>query len=294
MRHIYLLTTFLLFLLAPSSYAAVDLELTQGVQSAMPLAVVPLAGNAQSTELLDIAAVVSTDLQNSGRFRLLDRAKMQEKPQGVDQVRAKTWQDLGMDNLVVGSIKPGSDGKYQVSIQLLDIYGGRKGMNGAKPSLLLDKQFIVPAPGMRKLAHHISDLIYEKLTGERGIFSTHLAYVVVEKKHNIPSKYCLEVSDVDGFDPKSLMVSQEPIMSPAWSPDGSKIAYVSFEKNRAGIFIQEIASGKRRLVTEYPGINGAPSWSPDGTKLAFVLSKEGSPSIYTLDVSTDALVQTQR
>lgn len=291
LRHIYFISTFLVLLFAPSCYAAVDLELTQGIQSAMPLAVVPLAGNAQSSDLLDISAVVSQDLQNSGRFRLLDRAKMLEKPENANQVNAKTWQSLGMDNLVVGSIKPSSDGKFQVSIQLLDILGSKKGANDAQPTLLLEKQFVVPPQGMRKLAHHISDLIYEKLTGEKGVFSTHIAYVVVEKKNTIPSRYRLEVSDMDGYDPKSLIVSQEPIMSPSWSPDGSKIAYVSFEKNHAGIFVQEIATGKRRLVTDYPGINGAPSWSPDGSKLAFVLSKGGSPSIYTLDVATNALVQ---
>jgi TolB protein len=272
------------------SEAAVDLELTQGINSALPLAVVPFGGNAQSTELLDIAAIVNSDLQNSGRFRLIDQAKMLEKPQSIDQVHAKLWQGLAVDNIAIGSVKASNDGKYQVNVQLLDVYG-KKNITNAKPTILLEKQFIVPSQGMRKLAHHISDLIYEKLTGQRGIFSTHIAYVVVEKKHNIPSRYKLEVSDVDGFDPKTLLVSQEPIMSPAWSPEGSKIAYVSFEKNHPGIYVQEIASGQRRLVTDYPGINGAPSWSPDGTKLAFVLSKGGAPNVYTLDISSNSLVQ---
>jgi TolB protein len=285
-------TTFILFALFSShALAAVDLELTQGMQSTLPVAVVPFGGNAQSADLLDVAALVNQDLQNSGHFKLLDRAKMLEKPQNAEQVNAKTWQDLAMDDIVVGSVKPSGDGKYQVDVQLLDIYGGKKGTLGAKPTVLLEKQFVVPAAGMRKLSHHISDLIYEKLTGEKGVFSTHLAYVVVEKKNNIPSRYRLEVSDMDGFDPKSLIVSKEPIMSPSWSPDGTKIAYVSFEKNHAGIFVQEIATGKRRLLTDYPGINGAPAWSPDGSKLAFVLSKGGSPNIYSLDIGSNSLVQ---
>lgn len=273
------------------AYGAVDLELTQGMQSALPIAVVPLNGNLSSSDMVDIAEIVNQDLQNSGRFRLLDRSKMPEKPANLAQTNAKLWQSNNTDDIVVGAVKPTTDGKYQVDIQLLDIYGGNKTLPGAKPTVLLEKQFIVPASGMRKLSHHISDLVYEKLTGEKGVFSTHIAYVVVEKKNNIPTRYRLEVADVDGFNPKSLIVSQEPIMSPSWSPDGSKIAYVSFEKKVAGIYVQEIATGNRRLVTNYPGINGAPAWSPDGSKLAFVLSKGGAPNIYTLDTTTNNLVQ---
>lgn len=291
MRQFIKVTCFLLAFVLPSAHAAVDLELTKGMKSTIPIAIIPFSGNATSTDLLDIAAIVNADLQNSGRFTLLDRAKMIDKPQTVDQVNPKTWQGLGMDNLLVGTIKPAADGKFQVDLQLLDIYGGQKGNANAKPAVLLSKEFLVPNQGMRKLSHHISDLVYEKLTGEKGIFSTHIAYVVVEKSRNIPVRYRLEVSDVDGYDPKNLIVSHQPIMSPSWSPDGSKIAYVSFEKNHAGIYIQNIATGTRRLLTDYPGINGAPSWSPDGKKLAFTLSKEGSPSIYTLDLETNNLVQ---
>jgi TolB protein len=287
-----LFCVFLVWISLPG-YAALDLELTQGVQGAIPIAIVPLAGNATSSELIDIAAVINSDLQNSGRFKVLDRAQVTETPQSIDQVNAKTWQALGMDNLVVGTVRKLSDAKYQVNFQLLDVYGGKKGQGPAnsQSSLLLTKEFIVPATGMRKLAHHISDLIYEKLTGERGVFATHIAYVVVEKLHNIPARYRLEVADIDGDDPRNVLVSKQPIMSPAWSPDGKKIAYVSFENGRAAIYVQDIATGHRRLVTDYPGINGAPAWSRDGTKLAFVLSKEGSPNIYTLDISTNNLVQ---
>lgn len=285
------LICFLLFFITLPGYAAVDLELTQGASGAIPVAIIPFGGNATSADLLDIAAIVNADLQNSGRFRLLDRAKMQEKPQSMEEVKAKTWQDLTMDNLVIGTLKQAADGRYQVNFQLLDIYGGKKGSGTAQPSVLLSKEFSVPGPGMRKLAHHISDLVYEKLTGERGVFATHIAYVVVEKAHNIPVRYRLEISDADGYDPRNVLVSKQPIMSPAWSPDGRKIAYVSFEKNHAGIYIQDIATGSRRLATDYPGINGAPAWSPDGTKLAVVLSKGGTPNIYTLDVESNNLIQ---
>jgi TolB protein len=281
--HLIKALSFLLVFVCLTTEAGVDLELTQGVKSALPLAVVPFGGNSATTGLLDIAGIINTDLANSGRFKLLDQAKMLEKPQNVEQVVPKSWQMLGMENLVVGAIKPAAEGKYQVSMQLLNV--------AAKPSILLTKDFLVAPKGMRRLAHHISDLVYEKLTGQKGIFSTHIAYVVVEKSRNIPVRYRLEVADVDGYDPKNLIVSHEPIMSPAWSPDGSRIAYVSFEKKHAGIYIQEIASGNRRLVTDFPGINGAPTWSHDGTKLAFTLSKEGSPSIYMLDLGTNSLTK---
>lgn len=273
-------------------YAEVELELTKGTQSAMPLAIVPFGGNATSTQLLDIAAIVNSDLEKSGHFRLLDRGKMLERPQTLDQVNAQVWQGLGMDNLLLGTVKPTPDGRYQVNFQLLDIYGGKKGEPMVKPSQLLTKEFLVSASGMRKLGHHISDLVYEKLTGEKGVFSTHIVYVVVEKgQTGVPVRYRLELADMDGYNPRNLLVSQQPIMSPSWSPDGNKIAYVSFEKNLPGIYIQDISTGQRRLVANYPGINGAPAWSRDGSQLAFVLSKEGAPHIYTLDLSTNVLVQ---
>lgn len=292
MRPYISLIYFLFLCFSPVSNAAVDLELTKGVESALPLAVVPFAGNAASPRLIDIAAIVNADLKSSGRFHLLDRDKMPERPATNDQVNPKVWTSLGMDNLLVGALKPTADGSYEISLKLLDMYGGKKNSAAtAKPAILLAKQFLVSPSGMRKLAHHISDLIYETLTGEKGVFSTHIAYVVVEKQNHIPVRYRLEVAHMDGYDQRNLMVSQEPIMSPAWSPDGSKIAYVSFEKNRPGIYIQEISTGKRRLVADFPGINGAPAWSPDGTKLALVLSKEGTPNIYTLDLSSNDLVQ---
>ena len=155
--------------------------------------------------------------------------------------------------------------RYEVSFTLSDAVA-----NGA---VLLTKSYQISANQLRPLAHHISDEVYQKLTGERGIFSTRIAYISVQRTTSA-THYSLEVADADGHNPQSLLVSSEPIMSPAWSPNGKNISYVSFEKKRAQIFTVSVETGQRRLITSFPGINGAPAWSPDGSQLAVVLSKE--------------------
>ena len=135
------------------------------------------------------------------------------------------------------------------------------------------------------------DNIFEKILGIKGIFSTKIAYILVKRQSNLEAQYFLEVADEDGYNPRAILISHDPIMSPAWSPEGTKIAYVSFEKQHAAIYISDLATGNRTLVTRFPGINGAPAFSPDGKKLALVLSKEGSPKIYTIDLQTKKLTQ---
>jgi TolB protein len=159
--------------------------------------------------------------------------------------------------------------------------------SGEGNHILLTREFAVPASQLRKAGHHIADLVYEQLTGNKGVFSTRIAYVVVQQN----GRYQLIVADADGYNPKPILTSPEPIMSPSWSHDGSRIAYVSFEGKRAQIFISNIATGARKKVTEFAGINGAPAWSPDDAKLALVLSKNGSPKIYTIDLNGGDLQQ---
>ena len=161
----------------------------------------------------------------------------------------------------------------------------------AAPSALLTGSQIATVPQLRSLAHYISDDVYQKLTGVRGLFSTRIAYISVQWQKNRTASYRLEVADADGFNAKPLLISPEPVMSPSWSPDGRQIAYVSFEKQRAEIYISDLTTGQRRLVSKFPGINGAPAWSPDGTKMALVLSKENVPKIYVMNLANNQLEQ---
>ena len=144
---------------------------------------------------------------------------------------------------------------------------------------------------MRRTAHEISDIIYEKLIGIRGAFATRVVYVTVNKKQDGSKQFTLEVSDADGYNPQVLLESSEPLLSPAWSPDGSKVAYVSFEGKNSAIYIQDVTTGKRERVASNPGINSAPAWSPDGKRLALTLSKDGNPEIYIMNISNKSLTR---
>lgn len=160
--------------------------------------------------------------------------------------------------------------------------------------ILLDQTFVVNASEFRRLAHKISDLVYEKLTGIKGVFSTKIAYVIVTRDGPGRAEYRLELADADGANAKTLLNSSEPLLSPAWSPDGRQLAYVSFENKRSEVYIQDIASGHREVVANHKGINSAPAWSPDGRQLALSLSKDGNPEIYVLNLQTKKLSRVTR
>jgi TolB protein len=262
-------------LFSTSINAALDLELTQGIDTAIPIAVVPFA------EHPEISEIVSADLKNSGRFRLIESSSMGQLPRDISNIDYSYWLGKKINNVVMGTVISGL-GKYQVNIQLFDIYGH---------SVLLNKQFVSTKGQLRHLAHRISDLIYQQLTGERGVFSTKIAYILAQKKSAKQVKYSLMVADADGYIPKQLLVSNEPIMSPAWSPDGKNIAYVSFEGRNSAIYVQNVATGSRHILSKHPGINGAPAWSPDGNSIALVLTLTGYPKIYTIDLATSRLQQ---
>lgn len=282
--------SFFSILFCQSAFALLNLELTQGVAGAVPIAVVPFAVSGDAPPV-DISSVVTNDLQNSGRFKVFGRSSLSSFPSDVNAVQFNYFRDLGADNLVIGKVQAMGGDRYQVSFQLLDVFKGKDKGAAAQQALQLTQKVVVSGSQLRGLAHHISDMVYEKILGVRGVFSTRLAYVVVQRSAGAPTRYILEVSDQDGVNPRPLLNSTDPIMSPSWSPDGKHLAYVSFENRRASIYIQDVATGARHIVSQYPGINGAPAWSPDGRKLAVVLSKDGSPNIYVINLASNALTQ---
>ncbi|WP_435235325.1 Tol-Pal system beta propeller repeat protein TolB [Psychromonas sp. PT13] len=267
--------------------ARLDILITEGVNTARPIAVVPFKwlGNGPKPE--QFADIIAADLQRSGKFSPIALNKMPNTPSNSSDIDYAQWHNMGVEAIVIGEIQPTEEAnKYSITYELLNVVTGNLEMSAYNPTL--DKRrFLVANTKTREHAHRISDLVYEKLTGERGAFLTRIAYVAVDRNSSHP--YQLRISDYDGYGEKSILRSKQPIMSPAWSPDGRKLAYVSFENRHSEIYVQDLYTQQRELVTSFPKINGAPSWSPDGKKLALVLSKDGQPDIYVLTVATKAL-----
>jgi len=229
---------------------------------------------------IKISDVVDSDLGGSGFFKPLSEDDMLTKPSEPERVNFKDWQVLGQDYLVIGQVV-GNGGSYNIQFHLFNVHNGE---------LLMGYRLTVGTNELRRASHHISDLIYEKITGRKGAFNTRIAYVTSVPK-NGGKQYMLQVADADGFNPRTIAESPEPIMAPAWSPDGSKIAYVSFHTKRSEIYVQTLATGQRESVSSYHGINGAPAFSPDGGRLAITLSKDGSPDVYVLDLASRNLTR---
>lgn len=261
--------------------AVLNLELTEGVVSALPIAIVPFSGVDQEGENA-IANVVSNDLQNSGRFKVLPASALKQKPTSLDQVDFSKWKSSGVDHVLIGNVTSANNGKMKIQFTLLDVF---KGQDNKQSAVVVSETFDANAKDMRRAAHHISDAIYQQLIGQKGVFSTRIAYITVQSRGDY-SKYRLEVADADGYNPKAILISHEPIMSPAWSHNGRKLAYVSFENKRAEIYVADVMTGSREKISGVAGINGAPAWSPDDKKIAMVLSKSGSPKIYVYDLTS--------
>jgi TolB protein len=259
--------------------ATLTIEITQGVDSALPIAVVPFDTSGLSSKLpVDLAEIVSSDLNRSGVLKAMERGAMPGTPHYSNQVNYDHWRNAGQDYLVVGRVLEESPGIYRIEFQLLDVL---------KRKQLLGRAMEAKIRNLRSRAHQVSDFIYEQITGTRGAFNTRIAYVLAQK--DAAREYVLQVADSDGFNPQTVLESDQPIMSPSWSPDGNFLAYVSFENRFPEIFIQHLATARRSKVAAFKGLNNAPSWSPDGKFLALVLSKDGSPDIYTLNTSTKRL-----
>lgn len=293
-----ILVTLILLCVASSSFAALHLELTQGIDTAVPIAVVQFGatGVGASEFAADLNQVMRQDFINTGRFSPIDTHDLQQ-PSTTSQVKLDYWQQQNINDLVIGQVTAVGNGKYNVTFSVIDVFRPvhdktTKKTHQSHLHVLATQSFKnIPKNEMRALAHHIDDIIYLQLTGERGIFSTKIAYVLVQTTDQDKKRYLLEVSDYDGFDPKTILNSPEPIMSPTWAPDARHIAYVSFEDRFAAIYMTDVITGKRHLISEFPGVNGAPSFSPSGHNMVLVLTKTDHLKIYTLNIRTKKLEQ---
>ena len=266
-----------------NAHAVLDITITEGVEKAVPIAIVPFEWAGLPNESpVDMHVTIANDLSRSGRFNTMDPADMPQRPVEFSQVSFNDWRLLGMENIVIGNIRPLAEGNYEVEFRLVNVYSGTQ-IAG----------FRIPATRaqLRRTAHRISDIVYEKLTGVRGAFDTRIAYVVVKKLADSNKQYSMQISDADGFNPQILLESKEPLMSPSWSPDGKQLASVSFEGRNSAIYIQNLFTGTRERVAANPGINSAPAWSPDGTRLAMTLSKEGDPEIFVMHLGSKNLLR---
>ncbi len=278
---------FLLFLLAffGAAHAEITIEITQGVDNPVPIAAVPFGMVGTTFLPEDIAQIVGDDLARSGQFRSIARADMLARPTRDQEVFYRDWKAIGSDYLVIGSVtKTGTDA-YEVLFQLHDVTRGQR---------LVAQRVPATAAQLRDVAHYIADTLYERITGVRGAFSTKLLYVTVQRYKSagkVKARYGLQYADADGARAVTVLESAEPIMSPTWSPDGRQFAYVSFESGRSAIYIQDRASGQRRKIAAFTGINGAPMWSPDGRSLALTLSRDGNAELYSYDLASGGMTR---
>ncbi len=274
-----LLISGLIFISLPAQ-AVLDITITQGVERALPIAIVPFGwSQASSVAPVDLSAIIHHDLARSGRFDVMDAQDLPQRPTDFNAINFNDWRKLRMENILIGNLSLTDSGEYEISFRLIDVYH-RKQIAGFK----------IPATAnlLRRVAHQISDIVFEKLTGIAGAFDTRIAYITV-KQHKTGKMHALHMADVDGHNTQILLESPEPLLSPAWSPDGKKIAYVSFEGKKSAIYVQDIATGNRERIAAYEGINSAPAWSPEGTRLAMTLSKDGNTEIYIMSLHSKTL-----
>jgi TolB protein len=253
-------------LLAVGVQAQLTIDITTSGGRQVPIAVMPMAGD--NTQPQSVSDVVGADLARTGLFRLVNTGAVTPLPTEPSEVNFPDWTSRSAEALMIGKIEPASDGRVEVRFRLFDV---------AKQSQLASYSYVVAPAQLRATAHRIADVIYERLTGDKGVFSTKITYVVKRGK-----RYELQVADADGFNAQSVLASDEPIMSPAWSPDGSRLAYVSFDQKKPIVVVQNLAQGTTRIVANFRGNNSAPAWSPDSRNLAVALSKDGLTQIYRI------------
>ena len=260
----------------PLAHAELKFEIAKAFDQAPQIAVVPFAGDTT------VYGIVQTDLQRSGKFNSTS-TNLPQNPTSSSEINVASWQSSGIPYVVVGKVIPSADG-VQIQYELFDVQ---------KNTRLLGEVLQVPASRQREAGHLIADKIYQALTGIQGDFSGQIAYVLRNREAG-KLIYTLQIADTDGQQPKTILESPEPILSPTWSPDARKLAYVSFETKRPAIYLQDLATGQREVLAQFKGLNGAPSISPDGQNMLFTGSMDGNPEVYQMNIATKRIQRITR
>ena len=261
------------------SAAVFTIEITSGTTARVPIAIVPFSLVGGSAGEQQPADIIESDLGLSGRFEVIPRTSFSSMPDDLESISFKDWRLIKSEAMVVGKVIHLGNDQYEVRFRLVDVF---------REAQLVGHRFTVNARQMRKLCHQISDIIYQTLTGKMGAFDTRIAFVTVQGAGD-DRQYYLQVADSDGWNAKTILESKHPVLSPSWSPDGGRLAYVSFEDRHSAVFVQNLRTGKRNPVATFKGLNSAPAWSPDGGMLALTLSKDGNSEIYIYDFAGETL-----
>lgn len=259
------------------AHAALELEISGGSAIQIPVAILPMAETDNPQAQSKLHEIISNDLRSSGMFRIINTSGMPALPTSASQIKYTDWTALKAQGLSLGEVQSTGNGNLKISVQVMDVL---------RQTALLQLTYTVSSSQYRHVAHMIADQIYEKFTGQPGAFATRIAYVT-----KVGKRFTLQIADYDGYNAQTLVSSNEPIISPAWSPDGTKMAYVSFEKKKPIVFVQSLYTGERKVVANFKGNNSAPAWSPDGSKLAVVLTYGANSQIYTIAADGSNLQQ---